>query len=364
MIPPKQWYEKYSSPSYRGFWSRFEGWLAERGITWRGLLQRKPKQIRNLVDEYLLDVKDKYTTKSLLTSNAVIRSYLQANDITLPRSRIAIRGGKPMTASKLTPKNLGEILTSISTLRDRSLFTFKFQSIQDNARMLWISQNAWHQIRPQLDDGGWMDPNGKLWKDVLRVDMLCGRKLNIDRAYFCFVGKDAIDALRKYFHVEGGPDKRGGVIWGGLSSTNSYHMAYVRHLRKMGFVPRNQSSFDTGKRYGLNLHEFRDVAKSLWHESGADLLVCDFCMGHTVDAMGYDKIYTLSPDYAVKEFKKAESYLNIISGKRMTPSDESDMENRLDELRKRNEAQADKMEKLEEELSRLLELMKRRKDED
>jgi hypothetical protein len=229
--------------------------------------------------------------------------------------------------------------------------------------MLWISKNAWPQIQPQLEDGGWTDANGKLWKDVMRIDMTCGRKKNVDKAYFCFVGKDSIDALRKYLHVEGWPEKRNGLIWEGLSATISFHMAYSRHLRKMGFVPRMKSSFDTSIRYGLNLHEFRDVAKSLWHESGADLLVCEFCMGHTVDAMGYDKIYTLSPDYAVKEFKKAEAYLNIISGRRMSPTDEGEMEKRLSDLRKRNEAQAERMEKMEEEVSRLIELMKRRKNE-
>jgi hypothetical protein len=56
MITPKQWYKKYSSKSYRGSWTKFEGWLAEQGITWRGLLNRKPIQIRNLIDEYFLEV--------------------------------------------------------------------------------------------------------------------------------------------------------------------------------------------------------------------------------------------------------------------------------------------------------------------
>ena len=56
-------------------------------------------------------------------------------------------------------------------------------------------------------------------------------------------------------------------------------------------------------------------------ESGADLSVCDFCMGHVVDALGYDKIYTLSPDYAVKQFKQTESHLSI--SKIPIPSDKA-----------------------------------------
>jgi hypothetical protein len=88
----------------------------------------------------------------------------------------------------------------------------------------------------------------------------------------------------------------------------------LRLTRRIGIIPKQPSKpFDTSVRYGYNLHELRDIAKSLWHESGADLSVCDFCMGHVVDSLGYDKIFTLSPDYAVNEFNKAQSYLNILS---------------------------------------------------
>lgn len=65
----------------------------------------------------------------------------------------------------------------------------------------------------------------------------------------------------------------------------------------------------------------RDVAKSLWHESGADLSVCDFCMGHIVDKLGNDKIHALSPNYAVKQFKQTESHLSI--SKVSIPSDKA-----------------------------------------
>lgn len=37
-------------------------------------------------------------------------------------------------------------------------------------------------------------------------------------------------------------------------------------------------------------------------------------MGHTVDPLHYDKIYTLDPEWVKNEYRKALPYLNIISG--------------------------------------------------
>jgi len=176
--------------------------------------------------------------------------------------------------------------------------------------MLWINRNAWPQIKPQLEQGGWIDRNGKLWKDVFRIDLPVERKGN-PRPYFCHIGKDAIEALKRYLQIRGEPED---IIWEDLNSIPSLVQIMLRIGRRIGIIPAQpKKSFDRSVRYGYNLHEMRDVAKSLWHESGADLLVCDFCMGHSVDQLGYDKVYTLSPDYAVKEFSKALSHLNILS---------------------------------------------------
>ena len=57
----------------------------------------------------------------------------------------------------------------------------------------------------------------------------------------------------------------------------------------------------------------RDLARSLWHQSGADKDVAEFIMGHIVDRNKYDKIYTLDPEWVKDEYRKALPYLNIIS---------------------------------------------------
>jgi hypothetical protein len=101
---------------------------------------------------------------------------------------------------------------------------------------------------------------------------------------------------------------------------------------------------NSGVRYGFNIHEFRDVARSLWSESGANTNVAEFCMGHTVDPLGYDKIYTLSRDFAVKEFLKAQPYLSLIETERITVEKTKEIESQAAK-------QADAIKQLEQRLN-------------
>jgi len=231
-----------------------------------------------------------------------------------------------MTIARLTPDALRQIIMAAKP-RDQSFLLFKFHSMQDTARMLWINRHAWTQIKPQLEQGGWRDRNNKLWENVMRIEVPLERKGN-PRPYFCFIGKEAIEALRKYLNLQGEP---GPTIWKQLGSEITMMKMMLRLNRRIGVVPGQPKAWDHGVRYGFNLHEMRDVAKSLWHESGADLLVADFCMGHTVDPLGYDKIYTLSPDYAVRQFKQAEPYLTLTEV-RTTRESTRDMQELKDRL--------------------------------
>jgi hypothetical protein len=200
----------------------------------------------------------------------------------------------------------------------KSLMLFKLHCQQDNARMVWISRNAWSQIKPQLDEGGWRDKLGNFWPDVIRIDIPVSRRGNVD-PYFTFVGKEAIEALRKYLEIRGEP-KPGELIWKKISSSSSVTRIMTLGARRVGVIP-GEVGKSTSVRYGYNIHKMRHLARSLWHESGADISVAEFMMGHTIDKLGYDNIMTLSPSYAVKEFKKAEPFLSITAPPAATTED-------------------------------------------
>ena len=216
-----------------------------------------------------------------------------------------------MNLAKLTPDILKKMIDKAKP-RDSSLLMFKFQCFQDSKRMVWINKNAWPQIKPQLEQKGFRDRNGKLWENILKIDIPVERKKN-EQPYFCFVGSDSIKLLKEHLDIQG----VNGCIWEGLTSEGGMGKMALRLIRRFGLIQKDAAK-NSGARYGYNIHEFRDVSKSLWHESGADLNVWKFLAGQTVDPLGYDKIYTLSPDYAVKEYKKAESYLNLLSFKKLS----------------------------------------------
>jgi len=324
MSSPSEWLGRHAG--YATYWRGFERFLVAREVDWRALLGKRPPEIRNLIDDYLAEISSRLTTKTVKTANSVIRSFFSYNDLVLPRSRLTLRGGKPMTIARLTPDVLRQIIMAAKP-RDQSFLLFKFHSMQDNARMLWINKAAWSQIKPQLDQGGWRDRNNKLWENIMRIDIPLERKGN-PRPYFCFIGKEAFEALQRHLNLQGEPDP---TIWKGYGNIVTLARMMLRLGRRIGVIPNQSKAFDTSVRYGYNLHEMRDVAKSLWHESGADLLVADFCMGHTVDALGYDKVYQLSPDYAVRQFKAAEPYITLTEV-RTTRESTRDMQELKDRL--------------------------------
>ena len=325
MYSPDEWLSRHS-PAYVSVWRSFERHLTSKGLRWRVLQGKKPTEIRNVIDDYLIQVSGRLTTKTLKLSNSIIRSFFVYNDLVLPRSKLTLRGGKPMTIARLTPDVLRQIIMAAKP-RDQSFLLFKFHSLQDTSRMLWINRQGWTQIKPQLDQGGYRDRNNKLWENTVRIDIPLERKGN-PKPYFCFIGKEAIEALRKHLSLQGEPDP---VIWRGLESETGISKMMLRLGRRIGVVPGQPKLGDHGIRYGYNLHEMRDVGKSLWHESGADLLVAELAMGHTVDALGYDKIYTLSPDYAVRQFKIAEPYITLTEV-RTTRESTRDMQELKDRL--------------------------------
>ena len=315
---PAEWLGRYrDSQAYASCWRTFEKWLEGKGQTWESLLAKGAAEICDVIDQHLLEIAPNRTFSTLRFTNACLRSFFRLNRVIGLRdlAPVSLIGGRAANIGHLTPKDIRDMVIA-SKPKARSFLLFKFQSMQDNNRMLWISKNAWPKmIKPQLEKGGWTDMMGKLWPDVLKIDVTIGRKKNF-KPYFCFVGKEAIDALKKYLEERGEP-KPGELIWKDLSTIDSITRLVLRLSRRIGVVPQNMGE-NSGVRYGFNIHEFRDVARSLWSESGANTNVAEFCMGHTVDPLGYDKIYTLSRDFAVKEFLKAQPYLSLIETERVT----------------------------------------------
>jgi hypothetical protein len=153
-----------------------------------------------------------------------------------------------------------------------------------------------------------------------------GRKQTLNKVhYYTFIGHDALSAWRDYFErIRGYPKKNEPIIKGknGPITKSGIWARHSRTLENLKYIKTRGRS--KGERYGYNLHEFRDVAKTLLHLQGKgdelDLEYVEFWMGHTTDPNGYDKFYR-DKAKALEQYRIAEKYLNIISGATTEPQD-------------------------------------------
>jgi len=162
----------------------------------------------------------------------------------------------------------------------------------------YANLHCYPQIKKQLN------------QDIIRID-LPKRKKNV-QPYYTFIAGDALEALREYLATR--TDEKE-YVWigkyGEPIERKGYYKAFNELTKRIGLVPKKRGPI--GSRYGYNPHEMRDLARSLWHQSGADRDVAEFIMGHNVDPLKYDKIYTLDPNWVKEQYRKALPYLNIIS---------------------------------------------------
>jgi len=242
-----------------------------------------------------LDVTRNY---KVFTYNAV-RSFFLHNRAELPRERFNIQNSKPPSTPHLTVEHVRRIVYA-ATVRDRSMILCAFAGFMGKGELEYVNLHSWPQIRDQ-------------WRSsLIRID-LPGRKTN-HRPYYTFIGGDALQALREYI----GDDLKRKAIWTTKYnvpiSRKAFYKAFFRLSQRVGYVSRKRG--DLGVRYGFNPHEMRDIARSLWHQSGSDRDVAEFLMGHNVDPLRYDKIYTLDPEWVQSEYLKALPYLNLLSSER------------------------------------------------
>jgi hypothetical protein len=102
-------------------------------------------------------------------------------------------------------------------------------------------------------------------------------------------------------------------------------------------------------RYGISLHQLRDVLKTQWAQTSADKTVIDYILGHQVDTNNYLKLGSIEK-YLLQEYRKAEPMISPISNPTPDKVDLSEVE-RL--KRKLDELEAGKNDKVAEMEARL-----------
>jgi len=257
-----------------------------------------------IVQPYILSMEGRrYNTKNRYYTT--IRSFFKHNRAPLPSDPdFRIRGDTPQVRGTLTVEELRDVIHSSKPIY-RAVFLCMFQGALDLGGFNYWNLNGWKETERQLEKG--IKP--------LRID-LPGRKSKRNiRPYYTLIGNDAVEALRLY--VENHRPRGAEVVFiskfGTPLKTDTIYQYWLAHLRKIGAVGVHVRGRRTMT--GKNPHEMRDLFRSMWEKSPAKGSVAEFCMGHVIDPLEYNKAFR-DDEWVRDQYLNAEPWLNIISSGR------------------------------------------------
>jgi len=302
-------------------WNVFLRWLrTQRGwenATPEGLVEfqeaatgRKRFEILNLIQKHVSEKGG--TRKGMLSRYTAIRSFFLHNRVELPQDTWDPGAGtKEPTQGRLNVELIHRVIEGAKP-RDRAILLTIFQGLMDLKRFNDFNKKGAESLVTHLRSSRHNRP--------LRIDFLKGRKAN-HKAFYTFIGRDALASWREYFEKERSWPKP------------NEPLAIARRTERPMTEPAIRSIFDglcfrfelkknrpvkgdPGHRTGINLHEFRDVARSYLQaakSNGLDETCVEFWMGHSIDPLNYNKFAELNPAYVEQNYRIAEKHLNILS---------------------------------------------------
>lgn len=265
-------------------------------------------EIVGLLKAWIAGLPDRYTTK--VTKRATVESFFKYNLCPLPKDpTFNIRSDKEPTRNVLTYDDIKHAI-SAARLREKSHMLVRLQGIMDTDALDYVNRKLSDHIVSEMRAG----------KDIIRLELPGRKRRKNVKAFYTYIGKDAIQCLRQYFDSERGLPATGEAIWlnkfGRPYHRSMYGENYLKLLRLQGRIPKPNRRLDA--RFGMHLHEWRDQTITYLHtnakRSGFDMDVAQFIAGHSnkLDANKYDKFMD-DKAYVEEQYRIAEPFLNIVS---------------------------------------------------
>ena len=268
--------------------------------------------VLDLVQSHVLSMKGRKSSKT--TRYTYMRSFFLHNRAELPRDRsFRVRGDEPMVRGDLTIEEVRKIVLA-SDPSHQAAFLCMFQGGRGSHELLFWSKHGLNRLEKEFQNNA----------GIIKID-LPGRKGNEnDRAFYTFIGSDALESLRKWMDNRPKDCREIFVSIDGTPFNYFSLQAYWRRkLRRLSIGPKNAG---IRGRTGKNMHELRDLFRSQWAKSPAKPEVAEYCMGHVIDPLDYNKAWRDEKFYR-DEYCKALPYLQILSsGKPFHQIDEEEVD--------------------------------------
>jgi len=293
-----------------------------------------------------------------------IRALYECNFVPLPSVGLRLPNGHEgpvrvqVTANDFLEMTRRVLSAGHLTVRDRAIVLVMLQSGMDASTVTEVfNYVGFPQLVTHFGTEEFLQWNTE--RCPVKVDLVRPKS---DRRFYTFVDVDAVEALKdwlrvryKYSPIKIEPANPGELPRSGQIFIDQYGNALT--AKAIGHVFR-----DAGRRAGINVnhgpgpglykgarirygfhsHECRDVIKTL-ARGRADQAVAEFCLGHSIDKLRYDKSPWNDPEYFRREYLKiSRPYLNPISGSVLQVRNEIEKE------------YADRLSRLENEMEELL----------
>lgn len=352
----QRWKSRLAPSTYHNYRDTFRAWLQwlkANGGKFSDMLPddliEYQKNCQNSDCYEILDLIQAYvSSKDLRISSkknlyGTLRSFFMHNRTPLPKDgSFRVRSERPPVKGKLDVFKIKQIVDSANVCY-RAIFLSMFMGGMDLSSFDYWNKTGYEDLSKQL----------RADLRVIKVD-LPGRKKNRNRRpYRTYLGIDAIDAIKAYLPYR--PENGTAIFYnkeGNAVSKNAVRHYWNRHLLKIGLIHHTPNR-STATRYGMNMHELRDVFRSQWEKSSSKASVAEYLMGHVVDPLGYNKAH-LDEEWTRRQYENTLPMLQIMSsGKPFGQVGEDE----VDEMRRRiielEAGKDDRIQLLEERVEKL-----------
>jgi hypothetical protein len=256
-------------------------------------------------------VKEKGGTFNTMSATyGVIRSFFYHARAELPRISVQFTPTRDASVGKLNLETF-KVFLKASSLRDQAVYLSLFQGMMDQERFFSVFNLKGFELGEHIRTKGLDQP--------YRIDFLRGRKANRKHPFNSWISHDALEAWKLYFDSERGYPKEGEPCaidqFGKPLSKQGFMEVHRLRQRRLGLTKGNGKP-DVSSRYGFGCHELRDLARSVLEKAkseGFNTNSAEMWMGHVVDKLFYNKIWSLDPEYNLVQYNIAEKHLNVIS---------------------------------------------------
>jgi hypothetical protein len=279
-----------------------------------------PNVVACKLKEWIMTMKGRRATK--LTYISIIRSFFEhhGEHVTIDKQwiRHKLKSDRAKVEGKVSPEVFDAIIKSVQgDPRKMSMFLVQLQSFSGPRELCIIGNEMGVKVGEAVKNGA----------NLVELHFEEGRK-HSENPWHSFIGREACDALRKWFGVRGYPTKESPYIWPSQKAgkedmpltESGVRQVFARVTGRLGYRPKVGTSEGAGyTRYGYSIKEIRDLAFSLaqralgkTNDDGEHFLdsSIEYFGGHTVDPMEYKKIHRLDPDFRKRQYAIVEPYLS------------------------------------------------------